>query len=114
LVLAARQIERKTSVLKRGDFLKPERPVTAGVPSFLHPIPQDTPRTRLTLARWLVDRQSPTTARSIVNRTWQAYFGTGLVATSEDLGSQSEAPSYPELLDWLSADFMENGWSMKR
>ena len=63
--------------------------------------------------RWLVDRRSPTTARAIVNRVWQNYFGTGIVATSEDLGSQSETPSHPELLDWLAVELMEHDWSLK-
>src|SRR5207245_7028190 len=80
---------------------------------FRNPLPPDTPPTRLTFARWLVDRKSPTAARAIVNRVWQAYFGTGLVSTSEDLGSQSEAPSHPELLDWLAVEFMDRGWSLK-
>src|SRR5262249_47857620 len=66
------------------------------------------------LAKWLVDRQSPTTARAIVNRVWQAYFGTGLVATSEDLGTQSEPPTHPGLLDWLAVEFMDTGWSLKK
>jgi hypothetical protein len=69
---------------------------------------------RLTFARWLVDRRSPTTARAIVNRVWQTYFSTGLAATSEDLGMQSEVPSHPELLDWLAVEFMERGWSLKK
>ena len=68
---------------------------------------------RLTLANWIVDRRSPTAARVQVNRIWQAYFGTGIVATSEDLGTQSDPPSHPELLDWLSVEFMEHGWSLK-
>ncbi len=113
LVLQARDDPRKTSILKRGDFLKPGRAVTPGVPAFLHSLPPDAPPSRLTLARWLVDPASPTTARALVNRAWQAYFGTGLVATSEDFGMQAEAPSHPELLDWLAREFIDGGWSLK-
>ncbi|HTU17773.1 MAG TPA: PSD1 and planctomycete cytochrome C domain-containing protein [Gemmataceae bacterium] len=122
LVLQSRSQPRDTHVLKRGDFLKPAQSVTPGVPAFLHPLPGDAlgaltqPRSpnRLTFARWLVDRRAPTTARAIVNRVWQTYFGTGLVATSEDLGTQSEKPSHPELFDWLAVEFMERGWSLKK
>jgi hypothetical protein len=89
------------------------KPVEPGVPDVLHDLPQDAPRDRLTFARWLVDRNSPTTARSIVNRVWQQYFGIGLVSTSEDLGIQSDAPSHPELLDWLAVEFMDRGWRLK-
>jgi hypothetical protein len=113
LVLRPLADGRQTHMLTRGDFLKPSKSVAPGVPAFLHPLPADAPPTRLTFARWLVDRKSPTTARSIVNRVWQSYFGTGLVSTSEDLGSQSEVPSHPELLDWLAVEFMERGWSLK-
>jgi hypothetical protein len=104
---------RSTHLLLRGDFLKPGKVVEPGTPAFLNPWPESAPRNRLGLARWLTDRNAPTTARSLVNRVWQAYFGTGLVASSEDLGKQSETPSHPELLDWLAADFMEKGWSLK-
>jgi hypothetical protein len=76
-------------------------------------LPGDASSSRLTFAKWLADRRSPTTARALVNRVWQAYFGTGLVATSEDLGMQCEAPSHPELLDWLAVEFMDRGWSLK-
>ncbi len=102
-----------TRVLMRGDFLQPQNSVAPAVPSFLHPFPEASPRNRLGFARWLVDSRSPTTARSLVNRVWQTYFGTGLVATSEDLGTQSEAPSHPRLLDWLAVEFMERDWSLK-
>jgi len=113
LVLQAQDRPRETHILKRGDFLKPGTAVAPGVPAFLHPLPKDAPPTRLTFAKWLADRNSPTTARVLVNRVWQAYFGTGLVATSEDFGTQSDKPSHPELLDWLAVEFMERGWSRK-
>jgi hypothetical protein len=108
---------RRTSVLKRGDWLKPTSPVSPGVPAFLHPLPAGADGSRLTFARWLADRNSPTTARVFVNRIWQAYFGTGLVGTPEDFGMQADAPSHPELLDWLACEFMEpesgSPWSIK-
>ncbi|CAK9045549.1 Uncharacterized protein SCF082_LOCUS25734 [Durusdinium trenchii] len=114
LVLQARDDPRDTHLLERGEFLKPAEEVEPGTPAFLHEMHESDAPPRLAFARWLVDRQSPTTARSIVNRVWQAYFGTGLVSTSVDLGSQAEAPSHPELLDWLAVEFMDNGWSLKK
>ncbi|HEY8461774.1 MAG TPA: DUF1549 and DUF1553 domain-containing protein [Blastocatellia bacterium] len=118
LVLREREDARTTRLLKRGDFLRPDKVVAPGVPAFLHPLPEGAPPDRLTFAKWLVDRNSPTTARALVNRIWQSYFGVGLVATPEDFGLQSEAPSHPELLDWLAVEFMEGGkdapWSLKR
>jgi hypothetical protein len=114
LVMQQREKTRITSVLERGDFLKPKKPVAPGVPSFLHSLPDSSDPPRLAFAKWLVDRRSPTTARALVNRVWQTYFGTGLVSTSEDFGIQSEAPSHPELLDWLAVEFMEQGWSLKK
>ncbi|MBA3442332.1 MAG: DUF1553 domain-containing protein [Pyrinomonadaceae bacterium] len=113
LVLRERKEDRGTHVLKRGDFLQPDKAVTPGVPAFLHQLPANATPNRLTFARWLVDPNSPTTARAMVNRIWQAYFGTGLVGTAEDFGKQSEAPSHPELLDWLAVEFMDRGWSLK-
>jgi mono/diheme cytochrome c family protein len=122
LVVEERREEpRMTHVLSRGDFLKPTKPVSPGVPAFLNPLPENAGQGRLALARWLTHRNAPTTARAFVNRVWQNYFGTGLVATSEDLGKQSEPPSHPELLDWLAVEFMEptvnptaRAWSMKQ
>ncbi len=104
---------RDTFLLLRGQYDKPGDPVKAGVPAFLPPLPSGAPANRLTLARWLVDPANPLTARVAVNRYWQAYFGTGLVKTSEDFGSQGEAPSHPELLDWLATEFVRSGWDVK-
>jgi hypothetical protein len=114
LVLAERDDPRQTHILRRGDFLQPDRAVEPGVPAFLHPLPASAPPNRLTFAKWLVDRASPTTARSIVNRVWQAHFGTGIVSTVENLGTQAEPPSNQELLDWLAVEFMDSGWSLKK
>ncbi|HEY0714604.1 MAG TPA: DUF1549 and DUF1553 domain-containing protein, partial [Polyangia bacterium] len=113
LVFAQRPEPRVTTVLKRGDFLKPGKVVAPGVPAVLHPMPAGAPANRLGLAQWLVDKRSPTTARVLVNRVWQTYFGMGLVGTPEDLGTQGEAPSHPELLDWLAVDFVERGQRLK-
>ncbi|MBI1839864.1 MAG: DUF1549 domain-containing protein [Verrucomicrobia bacterium] len=104
---------RSTRMFKRGDWLKPDRAVTPGTPSFLHPLPANADSSRLTFARWTVDKRSPTTARVMMNRMWQAYFGTGIVETSEDFGFQSAAPSHQALLDWLASEFMDRGWDIK-
>ena len=88
--------------------------MAADVPAFLHGMPdrRDDPA-RLAFAKWLVSRDSPTTARAIVNRIWQGHFGTGIVETAEDLGRQSADPSHPQLLDWLAVELMDSGWSLK-
>ncbi|MEP7339856.1 MAG: PSD1 and planctomycete cytochrome C domain-containing protein [Acidobacteriota bacterium] len=113
LVYNERGEMRPTYTLKRGDFLKPDKQIEPGVPAFLNPLPANAPANRLGFAKWMTDRQAPTTARSAVNRIWQTYFGTGIVATSEDFGKQTETPSHPELLDWLAVELMEKGWSLK-
>ena len=114
LVMDERDEPRMTSMLQRGDFLRPTDQVQPGVPGFLHEMDDggDKPG-RLAFAEWLVDRNSPTTARAIVNRLWQGHFGTGIVETSEDLGRQASDPTHPELLDWLAVELMDNGWSLK-
>jgi len=113
LTLLARGESRDTHILKRGDWLKPTQSVTPGVPAYLHPLEKpatkDASSSRLVFAQWLVDKKSPTTARVIVNRLWLTYFGQGIVNTPEDFGMQSEAPSHPELLDWLACELMEPG-----
>jgi hypothetical protein len=97
---------RDAFVLIRGEYDKKGEKVTPGTPAALPPMPKDAPANRLGLARWLVDDKNPLTARVWVNRAWERFFGTGLVKTSENLGSQAEFPSHPELLDWLAAEFM--------
>ena len=114
LTMTARDEMRTTSILERGDFLKPKKAVSPGVPAFLNPLPADAGATRLDFAKWLTARNAPTTARALVNRIWQAYFSIGIVETSDDLGKQASTPSHPELLDWLAVEFMDSGWSMKK
>ena len=97
----------------RGDFLTKGKEVTAGVPAVFPPLPTDQPTNRLALAKWLVDPANPLTARVTVNRFWERYFGTGLVKTSEDFGRQGEAPSHPELIDWLATEFIRTGWDVR-
>ncbi|MBM3786205.1 MAG: DUF1553 domain-containing protein [Acidobacteria bacterium] len=102
----------KTHIMMRGDYRSPGIAVTPDTPSVLPPI-AGAP-TRLRFAQWLVSRDNPLTARVAVNRAWQEFFGRGLVKTSEDFGITGDKPSHPELLDWLAAGFIENGWSVKR
>jgi hypothetical protein len=104
---------RPTHVHKRGEFLSPTKEVSPGVLAVLNPFPEGQPRNRLGFARWLVSRANPLTARVTVNRHWAALFGIGLVRTTGDFGYQGEAPSHPELLDWLAVEFMRD-WSVKR
>ncbi|MBI2432167.1 MAG: DUF1549 domain-containing protein [Candidatus Hydrogenedentes bacterium] len=113
LVLQERETPRVTHRLVRGDFLRPAEEVAPGVPASLPPLESDGTPDRLDFARWLAARNAPTTARALVNRVWQQYFGTGISATTADLGTQGEAPSHPELLDWLAVEFMKSGWSLK-
>lgn len=106
--------EAMANILMRGAYDKPgEKVVPAGF-SALHPMPSDAPKNRLGLARWLMSPQNPLTARVTVNRFWQELFGTGLVKTSEDFGSQGERPVNQALLDWLAVEFRESGWDVKK
>ncbi|MBS0261486.1 MAG: DUF1553 domain-containing protein, partial [Planctomycetes bacterium] len=104
---------RATHVLRRGAYDAPGDRVEPGTPDSILPFPADWPRNRLGLARWLTDERNPLTARVTVNRFWQTFFGRGLAATVEDLGSQGQLPTHPELLDWLTRRFIDSGWNVK-
>jgi|TARA_B110000037_G_scaffold157909_1_gene178181 hypothetical protein len=111
LVMIELEKPRKTHILKRGDFLAPDSEVHPRTPARLPRLEKSS--NRLGLAKWLVRRDNPLTARVAVNRWWAELFGSGIVATLEDFGTQSEPPTHPELLDWLAVEFMESGWDMK-
>ncbi|OAI58115.1 hypothetical protein AYO49_01270 [Verrucomicrobiaceae bacterium SCGC AG-212-N21] len=100
-------------ILNRGEYDKPGAKVAMATPAVLPPMPKGAPLNRMGLAQWMVDPSNPLTARVWVNRTWEKFFGTGLCKTTEDLGSQAEWPSHPELFDWLATEFIRVGWNMK-
>jgi uncharacterized protein DUF1553/uncharacterized protein DUF1549/cytochrome c len=114
MILRELTTPRETNVLIRGDFLRKGDRVFPDTPAVLPKMSASAaPRTRLDLARWLVNRQNPLTARVTVNRVWARYFGRGLVETENDFGLQGTLPTHPELLDWLASEFMDHGWSLK-
>jgi hypothetical protein len=104
---------RDTHVLIRGEYDKRGEKVSPGVPAVLGAMPTPSRNDRLTLARWLVDPGHPLTARVAVNRTWQMFFGAGLVKTVDDFGTQGDFPSHPELLDWLATELVRTGWDLR-
>ncbi len=113
LALSERPAPRTTKMFRRGDWQRLGDTVSADTPKVLPQFPADLPRNRLGLAKWLVAPENPLTARVVVNRVWQQYFGQGLVTTPEDFGVRSEAPSHPELLDWMAGEFVRRKWSLK-
>ena len=104
---------RDAFILKRGEYDKPGDKVSMNTPAILPPMPKDAPANRLGLAKWIVDPSNPLTSRVWVNRTWEKFFGYGLSKATENLGTQSEYPVHPELLDWLATEFVRIGWDMK-
>src|SRR5262249_193940 len=117
LVMKERTDARETFIMVKGDFTRQGEHVEPGTPAVLHPFagtarPARGLPNRLDLAHWLVSPENPLTARVIMNRVWQQYFGKGLVETENDFGLQGTRPTHPELLDWLAAEFMARGWSL--
>lgn len=105
---------RKTYILKRGNYDMHGDEVQPGTPKAILPFPSNYPKNRLGLAEWLFNKQNPLTARAFVNQQWQEFFGKGIVKSSGDFGMQGDLPTNQPLLDWLSADFRDHGWNIKR
>jgi len=104
---------RVTKVQLRGNWQSLGDEVKEATPAVFNPLPANEPKNRLTMAKWLVSRDNPLTARVAVNRLWESLFGTGIVRSSEEFGSQGDLPFHPELLDWLAAELMDSGWDIK-
>ncbi len=113
MIMADDRDARESFLLKRGAYDAHGEKVTPGIPAILPQIDPTLPDNRLGLARWIVDRRNPLTARVTVNRFWQSFFGFGIVKTVDDFGSQGEWPTNPPLLDWLAVEFMDSGWDVK-
>ncbi len=113
MIMKEQEERRPTHILSRGDYESPLEEVRPALPEVLSENQKGTESSRLVLAKWLVSADNPLTARVIVNRYWQTFFGTGLVKTAEDFGVQGELPTHPELLDWLALEFIRSGWDVK-
>lgn len=115
MILKDRETPRETFLLARGAYDAPDKSeaLEPNVPAILPPLPKELPRNRLALAYWMADPEHPLTARIQVNRAWQRMFGRGIVASVDNFGVQADAPSHPELLDWLAVEFVRSGWDVK-
>ncbi len=112
LVMVERKEPRESVVFIKGDFTRRGASVMPGVPAILPALPPGKQTNRLALAQWIVATNNPLTARVMVNRVWQQYFGRGLVETENDFGTQGTPPSHPELLDWLACELMQPSGSI--
>ena len=107
-------MQRKTHLFDRGSWLVKKEEVTPNVPATFNKWNSEWEKNRLGFSKWIISKENPLTSRTMVNRVWYQIFGRGLVSTLEDLGTQSEPPSHPALLDWLSYNFMgDMKWSLK-
>ncbi len=113
LIMADKSGPVQSFLLERGQIGTHGKAVEPGTPAALHALDSDLPPNRLGLAKWITSPENPLTARVTVNRLWAEVFGGGIVPTAEDFGRQGDAPTHPELLDWLAAEFVEGGWSIK-
>ena len=113
MVMKEMEKPRQAFILDRGQYDAPTDPVFPNTPQEIFPFPEDLPKNRIGLAKWITHKDNPLTARVTVNRYWQNIFGRGIVKTSEDFGNQGELPSHPELLDWLSIEFQKSAWDVK-
>lgn len=113
-VMGENEEKRTTYILDRGVYDAPTIPVDASTPASIFEFSENLEKNRLGLAKWTTNRENPLTSRVFVNLIWQEIFGKGIVKSAGDFGMQGDLPTHPELLDWLAADFMENGWDIKR
>lgn len=112
-VMGENEKKRTTYILDRGVYDAPTIPVDASTPASIFEFPENLEKNRLGLAKWVTNRDNPLTSRVFVNLIWQEIFGKGIVKSAGDFGMQGDLPTHPELLDWMAADFMENGWDIK-
>ena len=114
LVMEELEKPRQAYIFQRGVYKNRGENVSPATPAVLPPLPKSAPRNRLGLAQWLVSKQHPLTARVLVNRVWQQYFGVGIVRTAEDFGIRAALPTNPELLDYLATELVEGKWDLKK